>query len=183
MLQSGCSAAALCAAYHCHCQQLPGTFKLLQVLRGPVLQHVRHVAQAARQQDGTLEASETQISQLLRHGQQLPHTAEPRGGNGGSSMPLSTQSHDAMQQRAVPAGVQEATLQMQRQQQQAQHAVVSPATHQPPSPTGVKKTFYKRKLPCPPATEFSSSEGTSQSYDKTHMASCAHRALLHARKH
>jgi hypothetical protein len=26
-------------------------------------------------------------------------------------------------------------------------------------PTGVKKTFYKRKLPCPPATEFSSVEG------------------------
>eukprot|EP00878_Enallax_costatus_P016815 GHUV01017648.1.p1 GENE.GHUV01017648.1~~GHUV01017648.1.p1 ORF type:complete len:331 (+),score=67.21 GHUV01017648.1:896-1888(+) len=26
-------------------------------------------------------------------------------------------------------------------------------------PQGVKKTFYKRKLPCPPATEFSSSEG------------------------
>ena len=25
--------------------------------------------------------------------------------------------------------------------------------------TGVKKTFYKRKLPCPPATEFSSPQG------------------------
>lgn len=29
-----------------------------------------------------------------------------------------------------------------------------------PAPAGVRKTFYKRKLPCPPATEFSSAEGT-----------------------
>jgi hypothetical protein len=28
-------------------------------------------------------------------------------------------------------------------------------------PSGVKKTFYKRKLPCPPATEFSSAEGAA----------------------
>lgn len=27
--------------------------------------------------------------------------------------------------------------------------------------SGAKKTFYKRKLPCPPATEFSSEEGVS----------------------
>eukprot|EP00775_Hariotina_reticulata_P014329 gene14329-55_t len=34
----------------------------------------------------------------------------------------------------------------------------SPALQYVPS-TGVKKTFYKRKLPCPPATEFSSVQG------------------------
>jgi hypothetical protein len=50
---------------------------------------------------------------------------------------------------------------MQQQQQQVVvPAVVQP--HQPPSPTGVKKTFYKRKLPCPPATEFSSADGAWQ---------------------
>jgi len=184
MLQSGCSAAAaLCAACHCHCQQLPGTFKLLQVLGGPVLQHVRHVAQAARQEvDATLETPESQISQLLHGPQQLPHTAEPKGGNGTSATPLKAQSRDAIQQRAVPAGVQEATLQLQ-QQQAPQHALVPPAAHQPPSPTGVKKTFYKRKLPCPPATEFSSSEGMSQSCEETHMMSYAHPGLSRAHKH
>jgi glutathione gamma-glutamylcysteinyltransferase len=46
------------------------------------------------------------------------------------------------------------------QQQQQQVAVPSMVqAHQPPPPTGVKKTFYKRKLPTPPATEFSSTEG------------------------
>jgi hypothetical protein len=36
--------------------------------------------------------------------------------------------------------------------------------------TGVKKTFYKRKLPCPPATEFSSPEG--KCHHKGHRTAC-----------
>jgi hypothetical protein len=60
---------------------------------------------------------------------------------------------------------QQQLLKQQHQQQQheppAQQLVATPAAASAPyaPPTGVKKTFYKRKLPCPPATEFSSAEG------------------------
>jgi hypothetical protein len=50
----------------------------------------------------------------------------------------------------------------QQQQQQQQHGPLQPLVHaatQYTPPSGVKKTFYKRKLPCPPATEFSSAAG------------------------
>jgi len=50
---------------------------------------------------------------------------------------------------------------LDQQQQQRPPLLNESALHQMPQPlpTGVKKTFYKRKLPCPPAIEFSSPEG------------------------
>jgi hypothetical protein len=60
----------------------------------------------------------------------------------------------------------------QQQQQPLQASVVSAVAPTAPyaPPTGVKKTFYKRKLPCPPATEFSSAEGTASSRSLLFMA-------------
>jgi hypothetical protein len=67
-------------------------------------------------------------------------------------------------QMEEPQQVQHMQQQQQRQQQQEQPSqppVVTPVAATAPyaPPTGVKKTFYKRKLPCPPATEFSSADG------------------------
>lgn len=143
-LLSPLSAAATAAA-HATQQQLPGSVRLLQVLSGTLLQHVRSVAQPARQ-----EMAEPHVADTA---EQLPPTtaSPPRQ----LSVRLADAAGDSQQhrhQQLVAPSVTTAASMMPQQQ---------PQQHQPPSPTGVKKTFYKRKLPCPPATEFSSAEGVS----------------------
>ncbi|KAF6260230.1 Phytochelatin synthase-domain-containing protein [Scenedesmus sp. NREL 46B-D3] len=78
---------------------------------------------------------------------------------------------EVAQQMEEPQQDQQQLLKQQREHQQQQQqlqqqqppqaSIASPvaATASFVPPTGVKKTFYKRKLPCPPATEFSSAEG------------------------
>lgn len=75
------------------------------------------------------------------------------------------------QPQEVPISVQPDSptskqLQPSQQQQQQQRvplqqglSVPSSPTGGAPKPSGFKKTFYKRKLPSPPAIEFSSPEG------------------------
>jgi hypothetical protein len=48
------------------------------------------------------------------------------------------------------------------------------------APGGAKKTFYKRKLPCPPAIEFSSAEGELQGRALACAATCLPHALTSA---
>jgi hypothetical protein len=70
--------------------------------------------------------------------------------------PQQEQQH--LQQQLLKQQQQE---QAQQYEPQTQLSVATPVSAAAPyaPPTGVKKTFYKRKLPCPPATEFSSAEG------------------------
>lgn len=164
LLQS--AAAAACSVCS---QQLPGTVKLVQVLGGSILQHIRQVAQPARQMEPALEPP-TQIdidsssSSSSRRQEQQPL----RSPASSSSLPkiiTTTASPGKGQVDTAAAAVQRLSLHVPQQQQQHGTAVsvstqTAPAP-QPPSPTGVKKTFYKRKLPCPPATEFSSAEGAA----------------------
>lgn len=88
--------------------QLPGCYRLRQVLSGAVHQPIRGIAQPARHMEEQ-QATDTRI------------TSAPQ---------------EPVQQKPL----------------------VTPVVPYTP-PKGVKKTFYKRKLPCPPATEFSSTEG------------------------
>lgn len=156
--------AALISSHAACAHQLPGTVRLAQVLSGSILQHVRQAAQAARQ----MVMVEPEPEPLTDQQQQL-------NSNSSSNISVQQQHHPQQQQGAVLSGIhQQAELELQeklevqpaplrvKEQQHASHVVVPAAVvqpHQPPSPTGVKKTFYKRKLPCPPATEFSSSDG------------------------
>jgi hypothetical protein len=72
------------------------------------------------------------------------------------------QQHVQQQQQLLQQQQQtQQQTQQQQQQQPVQASITSSTAATAPyaPPTGVKKTFYKRKLPCPPATEFSSAEG------------------------
>ena len=144
-----------------HLQQLPGTVQLLRVLGGPLLHHLRHIAQPAREMEAAVDPTAVEQGILLDGG--LPshgHQQRPQAALGSHQpVPAATPSAAAGQSTTAPA-VQRLVLQVPQQQQQQQQVPSAAAQpHQPPSPAGVKKTFYKRKLPCPPATEFSSTEG------------------------
>lgn len=115
--------------------QLPGTASLAQVLSGSILQHARGLAaQAARAME----------QPAFQH----PEAADARQGAPAAPQPCAAPP-------AAPAPVSPKVPEVPR----AATAAAVVQAHQPPSPTGVKKTFYKRKLPCPPATEFSSTDG------------------------
>lgn len=112
--------------------QLPGTASLAQVLSGSILQHARGLAaQAAR----AMEQPAFQQPEAADAGEGAPAAAQPCAVQSAAPAPTASDSP-----RAAAAAVVQ-------------------AHQQPPSPTGVRKTFYKRKLPCPPATEFSSTDG------------------------
>lgn len=144
MLQQGTALLrAACAQPACS-QQLPGTVKLLEVLSGTLRHHLRNIAQAARQM-------EPADSPTLIISTQQQHQHDPLTTSSSKGVQASPDSPSMAEAPHKPA------LQPMQQQQVVVPAVVQP--HQPPSPTGVKKTFYKRKLPCPPATEFSSADG------------------------
>jgi hypothetical protein len=151
-MQQHVGQALLSAACHCSCNQLPAAAKLAQSLSGPILQHVRGIAQAARKMEPEFEPP-TGIS-LLSIGTAVP--TEPQ---------QDVQLADAVQDYAHalrtvgPAAAAQLHAPQPAQQQQQLAVPQMVQAHQPPSPTGVKKTFYKRKLPTPPATEFSSAEG------------------------
>lgn len=94
-----------------------------------------------------------------------------------------------MEEPQLEQHVQQQQLLRQQQQQPQQHQqqpqqlpqasntspVAATAPYAPP--TGVKKTFYKRKLPCPPATEFSSAEGAFI----VNSSSCVHQHAKYSR--
>ncbi|WIA42506.1 hypothetical protein OEZ86_008492 [Tetradesmus obliquus] len=71
------------------------------------------------------------------------------------------QEQHVQQQQLLRQQQQQPQQHQQQPQQLPQASNTSPVAATAPyaPPTGVKKTFYKRKLPCPPATEFSSAEG------------------------
>lgn len=157
----GCSQALNSSLYAaCQCcalqQQVPGTFKLAQVLSGSILQHVRQAAQASRQMFAEPQVDHEHLSNIP-----TPSEQQHAQHQDAASLNLHQQAELDVQLSRAGAAVQEKPTSLLQQQQHMQ--VVLPAAivqpHQPPSPTGVKKTFYKRKLPTPPATEFSSTEG------------------------
>lgn len=153
LAQSLCASASQAAAA-CACQQLPGSVRLLQVFKSCLRYHSwRSVAQVARHEHEPPTTVEAQLQARLDPMIQV--TAE--------QLPS---LHDANQQQHHAATTATAAAQQPQQLPQHQHEqhklplspVVQPL-YSPP--TGVKKTFYKRKLPCPPATEFSSAAGAS----------------------
>lgn len=146
-----CSSPALlsAAAYHCTCQLL-GSVRVIPVLQGNFLHHIRQVASPARQTQFAPEAIPvTRIQVLKSNAQQQPQPAPETANN----------------MIGVVPGIQVVSAQDSLAQQRAQPTAATVPTavlpRQPVSPTGIKKTFYKRKLPCPPATEFSSLEGAT----------------------
>lgn len=148
----------LSAACHCSCSQLPATAKLAKALSGPILQHIRGVAQAARKMEPEFEPPTGISLSSIRTAVplELQHDAAPADTVQRPAHAADTVSPAAAAQPHAPQPAQERHP-VQQQQQVAVPPMVQ--AHQPPSPTGVKKTFYKRKLPTPPATEFSSTEG------------------------
>lgn len=119
--------------------QLPGTASLAQVLSRSILQHARGLAaQAARAME----------QPAFQHPEEA---ADAREGAPAAPQPCAA---------PPPAPPAPASPTVPEVPQAAATAAAVVQAHQPRSPTGVKKTFYKRKLPCPPATEFSSTGGT-----------------------
>lgn len=151
LAHAGCCSQAFCsvlAALPCG-GQLPGSVRLAQVLGGSILLHARQAAQAARQ----MQAAEPADEAVDQHQQQQQAVAA-------AAAAACSHQQAAAPTPQLPLDVQQSPAPvMQHQQQQLPVVPAVVQAHQPPSPTGVKKTFYKRKLPCPPATEFSSTEG------------------------
>ncbi|GBF98758.1 glutathione gamma-glutamylcysteinyltransferase [Raphidocelis subcapitata] len=113
-------------------------------------------------------------ARALRAAHTLATPASHSGASSAAAAALPAAMEAAMRQprpaapdaAAVPAGgpaARPAAPQLPQPQPQPQPQPLDESQMQhmraPSPPPGVKKTFYKRKLPCPPAIEFSSPEG------------------------